>query len=310
MKNKLLALVNAIAVLSLAVLPNAALAANISTTVQVNGGTTLATSTAVTTIRFTPTTALTNGSTFTVSYPSTYTDTSFVSGDVSVANTGGSFSVTSVNTSSNTISVSVTTAGTGTSQVTLTLSGSHLLSPAVAESSSFGVSTSVGDTGVALVYVGNANLVTVTASVLPTLTFNLSTTSLSLGTVGTSAYSSASLNAEVGTNNSTGATIQFNSTNLTNGSHNFTKAATASGSGEGYKYTAATNSGDQNGGTISGSATDQAMPSTATTIYSNTVPELNAGTNDTALTVAAQASALTPAGNYSDTLTFTAFANP
>lgn len=279
------------------------------TTITVNGGTTLAASAQVTTIAFDPVTALTDGSTFIVTYPSSFTETSFDPADVAVADTdAGSYTVSGVDTTANTISVTVTDDGTaGTDIVTLTISNNALQAPA-SGIGSFGVSTSVGDTGAVLIYVANANQVAVTATVLPTLTLAINNGPIAFGTLATGAFTTDSVTVDYATNAATGMTVSMAATGL--------KTATSEIGVQNLDSTASNESGFYKVSTNASpvfTSTDSAVSAAAgadvratQTLFTASAP---ATVTAAPVTLGAEITAATPAGSYADVLTFTATAS-
>lgn len=177
------------------------------------------------TVSFTPATALDNGDSFVIYYSSEY-------GDADLDNTDFSYAVGSVykgadaaltgitptvSIAGNTVSIVLTTSGEldTTTPFTIVFPGTEFDTPATAQSVSFAVTTSVGDYGAALQYVGNDNDVTVTASVQPTLAFNIrnsaddaDTNTCALGALTLAAYNDCAYRLKVSTNAQGGYTVQ------------------------------------------------------------------------------------------------------
>ncbi|MCT4617406.1 MAG: hypothetical protein N4A38_04310 [Candidatus Gracilibacteria bacterium] len=157
-------------------------AANI-TVMSVNGGNSMAQNTQVTTVAFTPVTALENGGSFTISYPADMQDASLESADVTVDN--GDNSITAgapvVDITRNTIDIPVTTAGTANSPVTVTFANSHFATVAAKKNISFVVETkgsdgAKDDSGALSVALDSANVVAITARVAPILNMEIQAT--------------------------------------------------------------------------------------------------------------------------------------
>ena len=293
-------------------------AANIST-LAVTGGT--GNATAVTAITFTPVTPLTSGSTIVVSYPAAFTDAGLVLGDVAADNAvgGGDFVAGTivVDTAANTITVPVTTVTTGASPVTLTLSNAHLKSPASAAASlaSFTVSTSVGDAGATIVSVNSGDTVAVTATVLPTLTLSIDSNTLAFGTLSAGSVTTAQsglaqtyVQVGIATNANGGAAVTLTSGNngaLKDGGKTIPAQASALIAGTaGVAYHIGTVSGASAGATstiTTGTYVDLTSP--AVVLNTNNKPTV---TQTAQIIPTATISAITPAGNYTDTLTITA----
>ena len=279
----------------------------------VTGGT--GNATAVANISFTPSNPLTNGSTIIVSYPAAFTDGSLVAGDVAVAN--GAADLTHgtivVSTAAKTITIPVTTAGTAGSLVTLTLSNAHLTSPASPNPSlaTFTVSTSVGDGGADVVSVNNGDQVTVSATVLPTLTLSLDSTSLAFGTLDSTVKTAVSnttkpyIQVGIATNAQGGAIVTMADAHngaLQDGHGDTIPAATSA-------LTPATSGVTYDVATVNGSSTVTA--GTYLNLTGGNAPVLDTNHTPSAGVTAnieskATISATQVAGNYADTLTFTA----
>ena len=269
---------------------------------------TTAASSPVTSIVFTPVTALTAGSTIIVGYPATYTDGSLVFGDIAADNAAHDITPGTivVDIANNTITIPVTAVTTGTSPVTLTLSNGHLVAPA-SGNDTFSVSTSVGDAGIEVESLGGANAVVVSATVLPTLTMSLDGNSLAFGTLTPSAVTTAQgagghayLGVSLATNAAAGATVTMASANagkLVDGAKQIPAIGTAITGTAGVEY-------DTAASTVSSipDATKD-LTSSRTVLDTNNLPTAAATVH---IVAKASVSAVTPAGNYSDTLTFTA----
>lgn len=310
---KSLALVSATAL----VLSNAssllgtASAANL-TTVAVNGGSIINATTQVTTVSFTPVTALTNGSVVYVTYPSTYTDTGLVFGDIDVANgaTDLTEGVITVDTTANLITIPVTTVTTGTSPVTLTFSNSHLAS-ATAEVATFAVSTSVGDRGVVAVSTASANVVAVSATVLPSLSMALVTTNANLGILSSSAVTDSAGQTAVTVSTNAGAGYSLSASATTSDATNMPLAsrnALGTPGTPGFGVFVGSVSDAANGGVLTSVAgfnsttAATAINGTPAAIASSTGPANGDVVN---VKYAGGISALTPAGAYTLTTTYT-----
>jgi hypothetical protein len=279
-----------------------ALAAPI-TDLQVNGGTTLAASTEVTTISFS---VPANVGAVTVTYPSAIADGSLVVGDVAVNNVAGDIGATgiAVDTTANTISFSGD--GTSTADVaTITLSNTHFTGPANGNISFTVIAVKADGTsnqGATVVPVAGANQVVVSATVVPTLSMDIATANANLGTLSASApsVSTGGSDITVVTNAANGYTLSAaglssdavnmplaSSSSLTNGVAGFGIYVVGATADEGF---------DNDGNA------DLALGGTATAIASK-----NAPTASDVVTVKykGSASALTPAKSYTLTTTYT-----
>lgn len=139
------------------------------------------------TLEFVPATIMNNGDTITINYPDSYVDDAvgneLVAGDfyfdVASVSKGSDAGLTDVSASvdrGNNIVVLTLTTGVAlntTDAFSIIFPGAHFNAPASADSVSFVVTSSVGDYGAALQYVGDDNDVTVTATVQPILAFNI-----------------------------------------------------------------------------------------------------------------------------------------
>jgi hypothetical protein len=293
-------------------------AANVAS-VQVNGGTTVASSTQVTTISFTlPQTDVTGA---TVYYPSTIDDTGFVLGDVTAANAATDIGAAAyaVDTTANTITFTVD--GTNTADtLTITLANAHFATPAGNSAITFSVilnETSGSSAGAGVIQIGTgANTVSVTATVPPILTLVLANTTVALGTLSVSGATTSTVDptATVATNAMSGFTLQLadNATAgltsaITSGvipavADSAQAPGTAGFSVEMSETTDPQTNGSITAGFAAGGGT--ALTAVAQTIASGTGP--TAGYVTTA-NVETNISAITPAASdYVTTLTFTA----
>ena len=168
--------------------------------------------------------------------------------------------------------------------------------------------------GAALINFGTANQVSVSATVDPILSFSLDTNTLALGSLPTAADTYANdtgttkINPTVSSNAEGGIVVSMTSTGLKSA----TRESGVTDIAGGIAQTTATdyfkvstnatpNITDANGANIATAAGTDVLASQ--TVYSIATP-VAAGT--VGVTVAARAAATTEAGNYADTLTFTA----
>jgi hypothetical protein len=166
---------------------------------------------------------------------------------------------------------------------------------------------------------GVVNGLVVKAKVKPSLNMVISGSGvIDLGYLDPAAYSSGSVNIEIGTNAANGASVTAKSTNagLKNVSDptQFINSLTTDGLADSYKYSsAAVAAHDSAFGTFTQSfmaAAEVNNTTTAHPIYTSNKPQaLSAGTDDFSFTVAAKPDAQTPAGDYNDTVVLTITGN-
>lgn len=184
------------------------------------------------------------------------------------------------------------------------------------------LTTSAGDYGAMIVPVGNANLVSVTATVDPTFSFSLSGNALTFAApLSTTAQnSSAAITATVSTNATGGVAVKARSKGNGNGTSGNGSAGLLSGANliPAAASTAVTNAGAagygifannaQNSAVIdegfdADSTSDVAISTTDANIFTGAAPVAVASADVTARAVI---TGVTSAGSYVDTLTFTA----
>jgi len=168
---------------------------------------------------------------------------------------------------------------------------------------------------------GTVNGIVVTAKVKPSLNMVITGSGvIDLGEVDPTAYSSGSVDIEVGTNAINGASVTARSTNggLQNASDatQFINSATtvADPVADSYMYSSAiVGAVDSAFGTFAQSAMAAVEVNDSTTahpIYTSNKPQaLSVGTDDFSFTVAAQPDAQTPAGEYNDVVVLTVTGN-
>lgn len=151
---------------------------------------------------------------------------------------------------------------------------------------------------------GTLSPITVSAIVAPTLDMTISSGSLNLGTLSTSAVSTASFNVAVSTNSTNGVTVGVTSNTgglVTGGGDliGFTGSVVAIGA-EGYNLTIA-------GAAATAGAVPTIPSSTVATASNVNILNVTNPTQNANVTVSANAAinALTPAGSYSVVHTFT-----
>ena len=166
---------------------------------------------------------------------------------------------------------------------------------------------------------GTINGLVVKAKVKPSLNMVITGSGvIDLGTVDSTAYSSGSVNIEIGTNATNGASVTAKSTNggLKNVSDatQFINSLTTDGLADSYQYSSAVVAAhDSAFGTFTQTfmtATEVNNTTTAHPIYSSNKPQaLSTGTDDFSFTVAAKPNAQTPAGDYTDVVVLTVTGN-
>lgn len=162
--------------------------------------------------------------------------------------------------------------------------------------------TVAGDFSSATFVVGNDNQVGVTATVEPTLTFNLDANAIALGTLST-AYSTGSVTFDMATNAASGADVAVGVAGLTDGTNGIGQTDLAGTEAANTYYMISTNASpvftDTEDGltTVGGSSVAASQ-----TVHDGSAPE---SLSNQLVTIGAKVDAVTPAGTYSDTLTFT-----
>jgi len=280
------------------------------------------------TVTFTPVTAITTASILTFTY-----DIAFTGGAALV---NGDIAITGVNITTKTCSgfiagyftCTLTTTGSVTTLVTAVIgSVGQLTTPASAGNYSFSVTADIGGTGstfdggAGLAYIASENVVNINAYVPPVLALDLYQTNTAtlmtnpntcnLGVLSYNAVNTCTYDIGVGTNNAAGATVRMTSNGaFTNGSYNIPQAgdSTIVAGTEEYGFrisdlgTIFTDSATFNGSPY------ESVPTVATSITTS------AGVSNKAtvaehieITHAATMATTTPVGNYTHTVTYTAF---
>lgn len=289
---------------------------------------TVAVSTATTvTLSLTTTAAVPVGGTIQVARP-----TSGYTGTGSLAVSAGAIGATT-NTTSGTDTLHTATVSTQIPAGALTITVSGLTSAATAGNYSFRVFTSAGNYGGAFQYVGQANVVTVRARVTASLAFVIRNSAdtadsntcdmgdLTVSTVGTCSY-----RLKVTTNARSGYSVNVQTSgNFSNGSDTFANAAAGTGGTGGTNITAGTEtygalitpgSITGSGGSVSlasaynaGATNDVSYVNTSSATLLTANKPNNPATTDTTNTTLvrhdAATSGSTPAGLYTQTVTYT-----
>jgi len=155
---------------------------------------------------------------------------------------------------------------------------------------------------------GTVNGILVTARVLPVLNMTISGSGLlNLGNLSSTAYSTGTVNIEVGTNAINGASVSAKSANgglqNINNSGTLINSLTTDGFADSYRFKSTL------GFSQSGSVDQEVNTTTPVTIYSSNKPQPLTNVDDFTLAVSAQANAQTVAGDYKDTVVLTVTGN-
>lgn len=270
-------------------------------------------------VLFTNTTNLPSGGTIALTFANGFVGTSVLAGDITL--TAGGATVASIAKASvgggtdNRITITTATAAIGASQaVVIDFNGVNKITVPASGIYQTTVTTSVSDFGAAFAYVGTANQVSVSATVDPILSFALDTNTLALGSLPTAVDTFANdggatkINPTVSSNAGGGINVVMTSTGLKSATAEIGVTDIAGGVAQTaavdyYKVStnATPNITDANGANMTTAPGTDMLASQ--TVYSIATP-VAGGT--VGVTVAARAATTTEAGNYTDTLTFTA----
>lgn len=197
------------------------------------------------------------------------------------------------------IGTHATGSGTGANQIE---------NPATADTYTVDLTGTFGDTGTANVYIIAPASVTITATVDPIITFSIDNTVCNLGNLNATTAGTCTYTISHSTNAQGGLVVKASApSTLTRigGSETipYGTGAIAAGTAE-YGFWVSTPDG---GSTVTGYDSEaSAVPSSDTTIIENAVPHASA---DDIITHKAAVSGLTPAGSYTQTITWTATAS-
>ncbi|MBI5037578.1 MAG: hypothetical protein HZC01_02660 [Candidatus Kerfeldbacteria bacterium] len=249
-------------------------------------------------------------------------------GDISCSDngTGETYTVGSVNAASATLpmrtAITATTVGTGATTTTCVIGDGtpNPTNPTVADGYSVAVVTSA-DSGAGIIYIGDANDVTVSVNVLPNLTLTIDNadgtncttssgvTSCNLGTVLTTTVGQGNYDVNVGTNATSGATLQIaEDGNLRNGANEIADATendTIVAGTTDYGIAVASDGGWTEQGNFNDD--DTPIPTGPATVA--TTAGAVAYTNDVTVTHKVAVDSTVPALVYSHIVTWTATAN-
>ncbi len=160
---------------------------------------------------------------------------------------------------------------------------------------------------------GIVSWIIVTANVLPTLNMVISTGAIDLWTLSASAYSTWSLDIEVGTNAANWLTISAMSWTgwlKSNANWAIINSLVADWLAESYRFTSALNAASDSSVTwytqVADLSTEVSDNTTSHTLYTTNKPESSSWVNDLTFYVSAQIDEQTPAAtDYQDTITVT-----
>ncbi len=160
---------------------------------------------------------------------------------------------------------------------------------------------------------GSVSWIIVTARVLPTLNMVISTGAINLGTLNASAYSTWSLDIEVGTNAANWVNVTAKSgTGWLRSASNWSiiNSTVTDWLAESYKFSSALNAAADSSiiwySQTANLNTEVDNNTTAHTLYATTKPESSSWVNDLTFFVSAKIDQQTPAGtDYQDTVTLT-----
>jgi hypothetical protein len=158
---------------------------------------------------------------------------------------------------------------------------------------------------------GTINGLVVKAKVQPTLSMVISGSGvIDLWTLSSSSYSTGTVNIEIGTNATAGASVTAKSTNggLKNGT-DFINNLTVDGVADSYKFSstivAAVDSVFGGFSQTAALSTEVNNSTTSHTLYTSNRPQALTGVDDFSFSVSAKPDAQSPAGNYTDVIQVT-----
>ena len=222
------------------------------------------------------------------------------------------------------VSWTATTVGSGAATVTCLIGdggSNNPNNPVSADGYSVAVVTT-NDSGAGIVYVGNANDITVTAQTLPNLSLTVDNpdgsacttssglTGCDLGVVLTSVVNTGNYDVNVGTNATNGATLRVQQDqDMTSGGDTISPVVentTVTAGMEAYGIAVAADASWTETGDFTDD--DTPLPSSATTVVTNAAPIDSTG-DDVTITHRIAVGSSTVAGNYTQVTTWTATAN-
>lgn len=270
------------------------------------------------TIQFVTPTGIVNGNTVTLTFEAGFNIASVVTGDVTVEGAA----VTSASPSGQVLTItcgsSNVVAASGTADIVI--SNGHITNPGSAGDYTITIGGTFGDTGVIAIPIVTDDQIAVTGDIGFSITFSLSTTTCSLGTLTTGAVGSCGpFTYTVGTTAAGGytVTVQDEGSGSNPGLYKSatpthlvaSSTATLAAGTEGYGIQGAVNSGSQTIAAVYLKTSNDVggLNRTATTISSYT--SATSSNHVTNVTAKAAIAAGTYAGSYADTLTFLATGN-
>lgn len=294
------------------------------------------------TVVFTPTTAVTNGSTIDVNFDTLFTGGGALNdADITVAGTNITSSTESGFSAGHFLST-LTTSGSVTTPITISIdTAPGLTNPGTGGNYTWSMNVNIGgtgstyDNGAGLAYVGNANQVVITAEVGTTLDlqlFNQNGTSplafpfiCNLGTLSTTAVSNCTYDVGFSTNSINGATVNMvsdgqlrNGVNIiaactgTNCNGDATTGVTAGSNEYGFQITDL-GTGCSTTALAPYATADQPVPGTTDSIFANTATCDGATSANTTkrveITHKASITNSTVVGSYSQLVTYSIFSN-
>lgn len=287
------------------------------------------------TIKFTTPTGVTAGQTIVINFtdawtiPTTFAASDFSGTNITVvgvcsgasnnasftsSNTAGSKNVTFTMCASN--SIAAATAVT----INIGISATKITNPATAGTYAITINGTMADSGSTSVVITGNDQVAVSGTVGQTISFSMATTTLSLGTLSTSAVQSNSHNFIFSTNGTSGMTVTVSGATLTSGGNTIAACATGCTSTTGtaqFGVNLVANTTPAVGAACSGTtpigaaATNYSTANTFRFVTGETVASSTGAINNTTCVVSyiANIAGTTPAGTYSTTLTYVATAN-
>jgi hypothetical protein len=286
-------------------------------------------------VKFDPATAVNDNDGIKINFETDFDISDVVNGDVAVTQTGGNPTKGTAAVSGQNLQIPITTEGTVPGNaITVNIANSHITTPTAGGSYTITIETydlgddnafggagadadTLEDAGAALLIIGDAGdyEVTITGTVEPTLSLTLSSNACALGTLVSTAINTCSYTTTVATNATGGYTSYIRATDgLISGANEIDTGTTVDEATEAYGVaTDGTSNVDiQEGITCPVSGLTDAVTTTALidnddmSLASSTTPE----SGDAVIVChAASITAVTPAGNYTQTVTITAIGN-
>lgn len=162
---------------------------------------------------------------------------------------------------------------------------------------------------------GVVNGLNINAKILPTLNMDISGTgTIELGELSSVNYNTGSVDIEIGTNATAGASVTATSTKggLQSGTGtDYLNNLTTDGLADSYLFSSTLGTSDSafSGMVQTGLSATEVNTTTPYTIYSSNKPQATTGLDDLAFLVSAKPNAQSPAGNYNDIVTLTVTGN-